>query len=40
VAGAKQAVDQIFDSVQHKRVVNLKGDLPPGYVNGGVKTGV
>ena len=40
VAGAKQAVDQIFDAIQHKRVVNLKGDLPPGYINGGVKRGI
>jgi lactate dehydrogenase-like 2-hydroxyacid dehydrogenase len=40
VAGAKQAVDQIFESVLRKRVVNLKGDLPPGYVDGGAKPGV
>ena len=40
VAGAKQAVDQIFASILHKRVVNLKGDLPAGYVNGGVMLGV
>jgi lactate dehydrogenase-like 2-hydroxyacid dehydrogenase len=39
VAGAKQAVDQIFECIQHKRVVNLKGDLPEGYVNSGVKLG-
>jgi lactate dehydrogenase-like 2-hydroxyacid dehydrogenase len=39
VAGAKQAVDQIFDSILYKRVTNLKGDLPPGYVNAGVKLG-
>lgn len=31
VEGAKQAVDQIYDVIQFKRVVNLKGDLPPGY---------
>ncbi len=40
VAGAKQAVDQILDAIRHKRVVNLKGDLPAGYTNGGIKTGV
>lgn len=40
VAGAKQAVDQIFDAIVNKRVTNLKGDLPAGYVNAGVKLGV
>ena len=39
VAGAKQAVDQIFDCILHKRVTNLIGDLPPGYVNAGMKLG-
>jgi lactate dehydrogenase-like 2-hydroxyacid dehydrogenase len=39
VAGAKQAVDQIFACILHKRVTNLKGDLPAGYVNAGVKLG-
>lgn len=38
VAGARQAVDQIFDCIQYKRVSNLKGDLPAGYVNAGAKT--
>jgi hypothetical protein len=38
VAGAKQAVDQIFDAIISKRVVNLKGDLPEGYKHGGAKT--
>lgn len=38
VEGAKQAVDQIFDLIQFKRVVNLKGDLPAGYTAGGAKT--
>ncbi len=38
VAGAKQAVDQIFDCILHKRVSNLKGDLPSGYVNAGAVT--
>jgi len=40
VAGAKQAVDQIIDAIVHKRVTNLKGDLPQGYTNAGVKLGV
>ncbi len=40
VAGAKQAVDQIFESILNKRVINLKGDLPSGYVDGGAKLGV
>ena len=40
VAGAKQAVDQIIDCMINKRVTNLKGDLPEGYVNAGVKLGV
>ena len=40
VAGAKQAVDQIIDAIVHKRVTNLKGDLPQGYTNAGIKLGV
>lgn len=39
VAGAKQAVDQIMDCILNNRVTNLKGDLPHGYVNAGVKLG-
>jgi lactate dehydrogenase-like 2-hydroxyacid dehydrogenase len=39
VAGAKQAVDQIIDCIVNKQVTNLKGDLPPGYVNAGAKLG-
>ncbi len=38
VAGAKQAVDQIFDCLLLKRITNLKGKLPEGYENGGAKT--
>lgn len=38
VEGAKQAVDQIFDVIQYKRVTNLKGDLPAGYTSAGAKT--
>jgi lactate dehydrogenase-like 2-hydroxyacid dehydrogenase/phosphoserine aminotransferase len=33
LAGAKQAVDQIFDVIQFKAVSNLKGALPDGYVD-------
>ncbi|ESX28821.1 hypothetical protein X767_01140 [Mesorhizobium sp. LSJC264A00] len=33
VAGAKQAVDQIFDAIQFKVMRNLKGTLPEGYVD-------
>ncbi len=35
VAGAKQAVDQILAVIRDKRVVNLKGDIPAGYADGG-----
>jgi lactate dehydrogenase-like 2-hydroxyacid dehydrogenase len=38
VAGAKQAVDQIFDLIQFHHVCNLKGDLPAGYQLAGPKT--
>jgi len=38
VAGARQAVDQIFDCIQYKLVANLKGDLPAGYANAGPST--
>lgn len=38
VEGARQAVDQIYDLIQFKRVVNLKGDLPEGYTSGGATT--
>lgn len=37
VKGAKQAVDQIIDCIRIKTVVNLVGDMPQGYVNGGSK---
>jgi lactate dehydrogenase-like 2-hydroxyacid dehydrogenase len=39
VAGAKQAVNQIIDCIVNSRVTNLKGDLPAGYINAGVKLG-
>ncbi|TQN61057.1 hypothetical protein FLX27_13395 [Agrobacterium tumefaciens] len=32
VAGAKQAIDQIIDAIRGRKVTNLKGDLPDGYV--------
>jgi lactate dehydrogenase-like 2-hydroxyacid dehydrogenase len=35
VDGAKQAVDQIMDVVQHRRVANLVGDCPEGFVSVG-----
>jgi hypothetical protein len=38
VEGARQAVDQIFDCIQYKRVSNLKGELPDGYVDTGPST--
>ena len=38
VEGAKQAVDQIFDAIQYKSIMNLKGDLPAGYTDAGAKT--
>ena len=38
VEGAKQAVDQIFQAIQYRSVMNLKGDLPAGYTNAGAKT--
>lgn len=38
VEGAKQAVEQVFDVIRHKRVSNLKGDLPEGHVNAGPTT--
>lgn len=37
VAGACQAVDQIIDAIRYRRVTNLKGDLPEGYVDAGEK---
>ena len=37
VVGACQAVDQIIDVIRHRRVVNLKGSLPEGYVDAGAK---
>lgn len=38
VAGAKQAVDQIIDSIRLLSVTNPKGDLPDGYVSQGART--
>ncbi len=40
VAGAKQAIDQIFDCILKKRVTNPVGNLPPGYVDAGRKLGI
>lgn len=38
VEGAKQAVDQLYDAICHGRIMNLKGDLPAGYVDAGATT--
>lgn len=38
VAGAKQAIDQIFDAIQFGVVTNLKGSLPDGYRHAGTRT--
>ena len=38
VEGAKQAVDQIISVIRFKKAINLKGDLPEGYTDGGAKT--
>jgi lactate dehydrogenase-like 2-hydroxyacid dehydrogenase/phosphoserine aminotransferase len=38
VEGAKQAVDQILRAIRYREVVNLKGDLPPGYTLAGAHT--
>ncbi|PTE10872.1 NAD(P)-dependent oxidoreductase [Mesorhizobium helmanticense] len=38
VAGAKQAVDQIFDVICRQSVTNAKGTVPPGYLSLGVTT--
>lgn len=38
VAGAKQAVDLIFDVICRKSVTNAKGTVPPGYVSLGATT--
>ena len=40
VAGAKQAVDQIFAAIEFKRITNLKGDLPVGYLDAGLRNGI
>ena len=33
-----QAVDQIFDVIQFRKVANVKGDIPPGYHSAGPQT--
>lgn len=38
VAGAKQAVDQIFDIICRKSVTNAKGTVPSGYLSLGSTT--
>ncbi|MCM2477100.1 phosphoglycerate dehydrogenase [Rhizobium sp. CG5] len=38
VAGARQAVDQVYAAIVEKKVTNLKGTLPAGYRSAGSKT--
>lgn len=38
VAGAKQAVDQIFDVICRRTLTNAKGSVPPGYICVGATT--
>ncbi len=38
VAGARQAVDQIFDAIRHRIVTNPKGRVPAGYISQGIRT--
>jgi lactate dehydrogenase-like 2-hydroxyacid dehydrogenase/phosphoserine aminotransferase len=38
VEGAKQAVDQIINAIRYKRLANVKGDCPDGYINDGPST--
>lgn len=38
VAGAKQAVDQIFEAIINRQVINLVGQLPQGFVYAGAQT--
>ncbi len=38
VEGAKQAVDQILSAIRFRKVINCKGDIPEGYVDGGPQT--
>jgi len=38
VAGARQAVDQIFDTICRKSVTNAKGTVPEGYLSLGATT--
>jgi lactate dehydrogenase-like 2-hydroxyacid dehydrogenase len=38
VQGAMQAVDQVYDVIQYRSIVNLKGNLPAGYTDAGAKT--
>ncbi len=38
VEGAMAAVDQIVDAIEHRRIGNRVGSLPPGYEDAGPKT--
>lgn len=37
VQGAMQAVDQIYAAIQQRLIINLVGELPPGYTDDGVR---
>lgn len=38
VEGARQAVDQILSAIRYRKVINVKGDVPAGYVGAGPQT--
>ena len=38
VAGAKQAIEQIYSAILKKEIINLKGALPANYINKGAQT--
>ncbi len=38
VEGAKQAVDQVVDAIRYRRVTNVVGEVPKGYVDNGGRT--
>ncbi len=38
VEGARQAVDQILSAIRYRKVINVKGEVPDGYVGSGVQT--
>lgn len=38
VEGARQAVDQIMEAIRYRRLTNLVGDVPAGFVRAGTQT--